>query len=179
MIRISSSFTPLKIFISSSWEDDLIKEELKTIEEDIIPPLFLKPIRSDLGSDDSTKLHSVKTVSKCDIILIILGVKFSSTVVDEYYQAKDNDIPILILVKDYPKMEPKLQDFFEKISEKKTYKRFTDLDNLREVLSENLIQLISEKFRQYQEIYKVILTLLDNYVFKIPKKLLKKLIKLS
>ena len=179
MIKISSSFSPLKIFISSSWEDNSIKQELKIIEEDIIPPLFLNPIKSDLGSDDSTKLHSVKTVRNCDIVIIVLGEKFSSTVVDEYYEAKNNDIPVLILVKGNPKMEPELQVFFEKISKKKTYKRFKDLDNLKKVLSENLIQLISEKFRHYQEIYKVILTLLDNYVFKIPKKLLKKLIRLS
>jgi len=179
MIKISSSFSPLKIFISSSWKDDLIKEELKIIEEDIIPPLFLKPIKSDLGSDDSTKLHSVKVVRNCDIIIIILGEKFSSTVVDEYYEAKDNGIPVLILIKGNPKMESELQGFFKEVSKGKTYKRFNDLDDLKRVLSENLIQLISEKFRHYQEIYKVILPLIENYIVKIPKKLLKKLGRLS
>ncbi len=179
MIRISSSFNPLKIFISSSWTDDTIKEECHKIEKEYIPILHLKPIIGNSGSDDPTRLNSIKKVRKSDIILIILGVKYSDIVVDEYNEAKAYDIPILVFVKDRLEMEDSLLHFFEKIKREKSYKRFEDLEDLKVELIENIMDLISDRFRQYQEIYKAFLGLLDNYAFKIPKRLLDKLNKLN
>lgn len=179
MIKISFSFNPLKIFISSSWTDDSIKEELKKIEEVFIPNLYLKLTKGDLGSDDSTRLHSLKIVGESNIIIIILGKKFSEIVVDEYNEAKENDIPILVFVKNRLEMEKNLQIFFENIKNERTYRRFESLDELKEIMSKTIINLISEKFRQYQVIYKVILELLSKYIFKIPKRLLDKLSKLN
>lgn len=179
MIKISSSFNPLKIFISSSWTDDTIKEECRKIEEDYIPILHLKPIIGDSGSDDPTRLQSVKKVRESDIVLIVLGVKYSDIVLDEYQEAKDYDIPILVFIKDRLEMEDKLLGFFNKIKEEKSYKRFESLEDLKVKVIETIINLISERFRQYQKIYEVFLGLLDEYIFKIPKRLLDKLNKLN
>ena len=84
MIKISSSFNPLKIFIYSSWTDDTIKEECSCIEKEYIPIIHLKPIIGDSGSDDPTRLLSVKKVRESDIVLIVLGVKYSDLVLYEY-----------------------------------------------------------------------------------------------
>lgn len=179
MIRISFSFNPLKIFISSSWTDDTIKEECHKIEKEYIPILHLKPIIGNSGSDDPTRLNSIKKVRKSDIVLIVFGVKYSDIVVDEYNEAKAYDIPILVFVKDRLEMEDSLFHFFEKIKKEKSYKRFEDLEDLKVKLIENIMDLISERFRQYQEIYEAFLGLLENYAFKIPKRLLDKLSKLN
>jgi hypothetical protein len=179
MIKISSNFNPLKIFISSSWTDETIKEECRRIEEEYIPMIHLKPIIGDTGSDDPTRLLSVKKVRESDIVLIILGVKYSDLVLDEYEEAKAYDIPILVLIKDRLEMEDKLVDLFNKIKAEKSYKRFENMEDLKVIVIEKIIDLISERFRQYQEIYKVFLGLLDKYTFKIPKRLLDKLNKLN
>ena len=179
MIKISSSFNPLKIFIISSWTDDTIKEECRCIEEEYIPIIHLKPIKGDSGSDDPTRLLSVKNVRKSDIVLIVLGVKYSDLVLSEYEEAKAYDIPILVFIKNRLEMEDKLLNFFNKIKTEKSYKRFESLEDLKVKVIENIVNLISERFRQYQEIYDVFLGLLDKYTFKIPKRLLDKLNKLN
>jgi hypothetical protein len=85
----------------------------------------------------------------------------------------------LVFVKNRLEIEKKLKTFLENIKNERTYKRFDNLDELKEILSKTIIKSISEKFRQYQEIYKVILELLSKYIFKIPKRLLAKLSKLN
>ncbi len=74
-------------------------------------------------------------------------------------------------------MEPKLENFFNRIKDDITYRRFNNLEDFKVLLSENIIHLISEKFRHYQEINEKFISLLDKYIFSIPKKLLEKLTK--
>ncbi len=175
MNKISSSFNPLKIFISSSWTDETIKEECRRIEEVYIPMIHLKPTIADSGSDDSPRLTSMKKLRENDIVLIVLGVKYSDLVVAEYEEAKGSDIPILVFIKDGLEMEDKLFNFFEIIKEEKSYIKFGNVRDLKRKVIETIIDLISEKFRHYRNIYNDFLKLLENHTFKIPKRLIDKL----
>lgn len=66
MNRISLSFNPLIIFISSSWKDSYIKNEIEVARE-IISSLYLKPNTGDAGSPDTSKTHSVQRVRESKI----------------------------------------------------------------------------------------------------------------
>lgn len=173
MIKISLSFNPLKIFISSSWKGDL-KEEIK-ITENAIKSLNLKPITGDSGSEVPVKLHSTNRVKDSDILVLILGEKFSEIVELEYYKALENHIPVLAFVKEVSIKEEKLKNFIENLKINLTYSKYSNVKNLRKQLRENLMGLISERYRHYQTIYETVLKWINSQMIRLPKKILDKL----
>ncbi len=178
MNRISLSFNPLIVFISSSWKDNYIKDEIEQAKK-FISSLYLKPYLGDAGSPNTSKTHSVQRVRESNILILILGEKYSETVKQEYIEAKENDLPILVFIKGCPDMDKKLKGFFEYLKGEHTYSRFNDNEEFKTKLSEDIMRLISDKFRYYQIVHKSIISLLEDYVIKIPKNLLEKLKKIT
>lgn len=129
-----------------------------------------------MGSEVPVKLHSTIRVKNSDILILILGDFFSETVELEYYKALENHIPVLAFVKESSNREEELQNFIKSIKNNLTFSKFSNTKDLRKQFRVNLMGLISERYRYYQSIYKIILNWINNHIFKIPKKILEKLI---
>lgn len=173
MIRFLLSFNPLKIFISSSWKGDL-KLEFDEIVQ-LIKSMKFQPTTGDMGSESSTIIHSIKKVKISDILILVLGNFFSEIVQKEYYAALENNIPVLVFIKKNTGREQELTKFIQNIKENLTYTEFSELKDFKKSVRQNLINLISEKFRHYQSIHRIILSLISDFTLKIPRNILDKL----
>lgn len=173
MIRFLLSFNPLKIFISSSWKGDLNQDFDEIVQ--LIKSMKFQPTTGDMGSESSTKIHSVLRVKNSDILILVLGKLFSETVQAEYYEALENNIPVLAFIKENSERDKELTKFILNLKENLTYSEFSELKDLRKSVRYDLINLISEKFRHYQSIHRIFLRWISDYTLKIPKNILDKL----
>ncbi len=127
-----------------------------------------------MGSGDTVDIHCKKRVRMCDIFVLVLGESYSKMVRGEYQCAIENQIPVLAFTKETSNRESNLNTFIEYLKKDLTYSSFSDLKDLRIKLRDNIIGLISERFRSFNLIYKDFLKWVSNYTVEIPKGILDK-----
>ena len=146
------SYNPLKIFISSSWQGELDKEN-KAVAESILD-LGLTPITGDGISNFPPIIHCGRIVKNdADIVIVILGKEIRSLVKQECNIALQNGIPILGFNKEGEKDEEMVK-YIEYLKSYITYDTFSNIELLKERIKCALIDNISKNFRNYQTIYK-------------------------
>ena len=105
-----------------------------------------------------------------DILVLILGEKYSSIVLKECDKALQNEIPVLCFNKVDVEKEEKLQNYIKYLKDYIVYREFSSLKELKIRLKECLIDIISDCFRNYQKIYRDVFSWLDLNVITLSKK---------
>lgn len=149
------SYNPLKVFISSSWQGELNKEN-KIVAESVLS-LGLTPITGDGISNFPPIVHCGRILKNdADIVVVILGKELRSVVRGECNMALQNSIPILGFIKE-GKKDVEMDEYIEYLKRYITYGTFTDIKQLKERIKFTLVDNISKNFRYYQKIYKAFL----------------------
>jgi hypothetical protein len=103
--------SPIKIFISCSWQGDLKKE--KVLAEKTIKSLSMKPVSPTRPSSMNVKTAYCALLSECDLVVVILGKLYRDDVETEFRFAFNHNIPTLVFQKKC-KCERKLQRWVNK-----------------------------------------------------------------
>ncbi len=174
-IKDTLSLNPLKFFISSSWGGDLNDENEIVIKE--IKKMSYTPITGDGCSNLSLITHCQKKVMEADALIVIFGEKYSYLVRQECDKALDKEIPVLAFNKDYIEKEIKLEGYIKHLKNYIVYREFSNLKDLRKKVRDSIIDLISDCFRNFQQLYKDIFSWLDKNIINLSKNAFDRLIK--
>jgi len=147
----------LRVFISSR-EQELNDERL--IAKETVESFGFIPIMSEIRGARDSPIQStyLNEVRGSNIYICIFGSEFSEAVKNEFLEARANNIPTLVYVKEVKIQEVDLKTFIERIADPQTgitYARFDNIIKLREKIKDDISLLISKYFlegiRQIQE----------------------------
>ena len=166
-IKDTLSLNPLKFFISSSWKGDLNDENEKIIKE--IKKMSYIPITGDGCSNLTLLTHCQKKVMEADVLIAIFGEGYSKYVRKECDKALDKEIPILAFNKVYIEKEKRLVNYINYLKDYIVYREFSDSKDLRKKVRDSIIELISDCFRNFQQLYKDVFSWLDKKIINLSK----------
>jgi len=153
--------SPLRVYISVSWKGDL-ETERKSIEELIQRDLLMFPVYPQEASIGAVPSNYFKKVNECDLVIAILGSRYSKHVNNEINYSFQNKIPVLCFVKDCKK-EKKLQEMISKLEDNHiTTRPFRIIEDLEKEVKGAIISLLSERFKDCVEIERSILRLITD-----------------
>jgi nucleoside 2-deoxyribosyltransferase len=151
----------IRVYISTSWKGDL-EDERKAVEDLIKSDLLMFPIYPRHASSRDVSSDYFKIMNSCDLVIVILGSCYSEHVNNEINYAFSNNIPVLCFTKDCER-EEKLDEEISKLKDKRIITTpFKVVGDLEKEVKEAIINLLSEKFKDYIEIEKSILRLISD-----------------
>ena len=151
--------SPVRVYISASWKGDL-DDELRSVEDLIKSDLLMTPIYPAGASIRDVSSDYFKKLNDCNLVVVILGSCYSEHVNNEINYALSNNIPVLCFTKDCER-EEKLDEEISKLKDKRIITTpFKVVGDLEKEVKEAIINLLSEKFKDYIEIEKSILRLI-------------------
>ena len=153
--------SPIRVYISTSWKGDL-EDERKAVGELIESDLLMVPSYPQHASSRDVSSNYFKIMNTCDLVVVILGSRYSKNVNNEINHAFSNNIPVLCFTKGCER-EEKLEEVLNKLKDKRiTTTSFKVVGDLEKEVKEAIINLLSEKFKDYIEIEKSILRLISD-----------------
>jgi hypothetical protein len=153
--------SPLRVYISASWKGDL-DNEIKAVEKLIKLDLLMFPVYPREASIRDVPSDYFKKMNECDFVVVILGSMYSKHVNNEMNYAFINKIPVLCFIKDCEK-DKELDKEICKLKDNRIITRpFKTIEDLKKEVKEGVINLLSEKFKDYIEIEKTILRLISD-----------------
>jgi len=153
--------SPLRVYISTSWKGDL-EDERKAVEELIKSDLLMKTIYPREASIRDVPSDYFKKMNECDFVVVILGSMYSKHVNNEINYAFANKIPVLCFIKNCER-DTELEEEISKLQDNRIVTRpFKNIEDLKKEVKEAIINLLSEKFKDYIEIEKSILRLIND-----------------
>lgn len=91
--------SPLRVYISSSWSGDL--EDERSAAEDLIKSdLLMFPVYPKHAATRDVPSDYFKIMGECDLVVVILGERYSEHVFNEINYAFRNNMPVLCFKKD-------------------------------------------------------------------------------
>lgn len=153
--------SPLRVYISLSWKGDLDNER-ESVEELIKSELLMIPIYPQEASIRDVPSDYFKKMNECDFVVAIIGSMYSKHVSNEINYGFTNKIPVLCFIKDCEK-DRELEEEISKLKDNRIITRpFKIIEDLKKEVKEAIINLLSEKFKDYIEIEKAILRLISD-----------------
>jgi len=152
---------PLRLYISASWKHDL-DNEIKITEELVTKDLLMLPVFPRSASSRDLSSDYFKKINECDLIIVILGKNYSENVNNEINYSLNNNKKILCFVKDCERDKKLEEEIIELQNKRIVTKQFKDIEDLKNSLKESVIELLSEKFKDYLEIERTILKLIND-----------------
>ena len=153
--------SPIRVYISASWKGDL-EDERKAVEELIESDLLMVPIYPQHASSRDVSSDYFKIMNSCDLVVVILGSLYSKDVNNEIEYAFKNKMPVLCFTKDCEK-EEELDEEISKLKDRRIITMsFKAIEDLKKEVKEAVITLLSDKFKDYIEIEKSILGLIND-----------------
>ena len=153
--------SPLRVYLSSSWQGDL-DDERKAVEKLIESDLLMVPIYPRQASIRDVPSDYFKKMNECDFVVVILGSRYSKHVDNEINYAFNNKMPVLCFIKEC-KRQKNLKEEISKLKDNRIISRpFKTIEDLIKEVKEAVINLLSEKFKDYIEIEKAILRLISD-----------------
>lgn len=151
----------IRVYISSSWKGDLDTER-EAVETLIKEDLLMHPVYSR-GSDLGIIQDYYTRLNVCDLLVVLIGSKFSSHVENEFKFALNNDIPTLVFAKKCNR-EKKLEDKINSLYRLLPITPFNDVSDLRKVMKERIIELLGRKLQEHRKIEKAIKSLIGDAI---------------
>ena len=160
--------SPLRVYISASWKGDL-ENERKSVEELIKSDLLMSPIYPRGSSIRDVPSDYFKKMNECDLVVVILGSRYSKHVNNEINYAFRNKIPVLGFIEDCEKDAELDKEINNLENNRIVTRQFKNIADLKKEVKEAVINLLSEKFKDYIEIEKSILRLISDNRIEIIK----------
>jgi len=153
--------SPLRVYINVSWKGDL-ENERRNVERLIKSNLLMIPVYPKQASSRDVPSDYFKKINECDILVAILGSKYSPHVCNEINHALSSKIPVLCFTKQCKKNK-ELKDEISKLQDNRVVtKSFKTIKELTREVREAIISLLCEKFKDYLEIEKALLKLISD-----------------
>ncbi len=150
----------LNVFVSASWKGDL-EDERKMVEDLIKSDLLMNPIYPREASTRDVPSECFKELNECDLVIAILGSRYSKHVHNEINHAFNSKKSVLCFKKDCERDE-ELEKVINDLENRIVMKSFKTTEELKKVVKETIINLLFEKFRDYKEIEKSIIRLIND-----------------
>ena len=153
---------PLRVYISSSWNGDL-KAEIEAVKNLIEKELLMHPVYPSLASPLDITSDYFTRLKDCDIIVVLLGSKYSDHVENEFKFALDKEIPAIVFQKEC-ECEEELQKKIETLYRLVTIKPFKTTADLKNDVKASIIDLLGKALRARRKIEKAIKPLIGSEI---------------
>lgn len=144
------NFVSLRVFLSHSDKGDLEKESKRVTKA--IKDLYLDPLHPKGASPDDVETDYLLILRSCDIIVVILGKKYSLNVEKEFNFAIDSNIDCLLFIKDCKRDKELDKKIKELYSGPVTYDSFNNLKELEKKIKKSIISLLSRRFKSGKKV---------------------------
>jgi len=130
------------------------------------------PVHPKGASPDDVITDYITILRDCDLIIVILGERYSYHVENEFNYAIRNGIDCLLFIKNCEKEEQLDKKIKQLYSDSRliTYERFEDLRELETQIKESIMSLLSKRFRSGKKVEKAVLKLISKGDIKLPAK---------
>jgi len=153
---------PLRIYISSSWKGDLDDEKGAT-ESLIEKELLMSPVYPSVASPLDITSDYYDRLRVCDIVIVLLGSKYSENVEKEFGFALNNNIPTLGFKKEC-EHEEALQKKIETLYHIVSLRAFRTVEELKKEVKTSIIDLLGKTFQSNRKIVDAITPLIGSEI---------------